>query len=275
MGMNNNCIFDKNDLLQSWSLHKVQFWTDLLVKTVWESFIRKIGQLNAIRVTLVFCTKLYRKLAVSQTTFFVPRELVSRTDSWKTPKLGTNVHQYLVSKTVLAIWYSISFQYLLTSFLQIFAWISKHENRATKFSREVGQKCHQSCSPCTWSVLPQPAAAAIHRYSRLPIKPHWRDRSKSGNAAHVPWCRFCASSTWNFRSGAPQLACVFLQNMINLQHVFYRKQRSGGGQRHILQWASSSRMLKPLTVTWRQAPLRWTCFLCGPQLSLRTGPSSV
>ena len=55
-------------------------------------------------VALIFNTKLYRNLAVSQTVFFIPsQEFISRTDGWKAPKLGTIAHQYLVSKNLLGI----------------------------------------------------------------------------------------------------------------------------------------------------------------------------
>ena len=53
-------------------------------------------------VALIFHTKLYRKLAVSQTVFFVrSRELISRLERWKALKLGTIAYRYLLSKTVL------------------------------------------------------------------------------------------------------------------------------------------------------------------------------
>ena len=65
---------------------------------------QKCHQSYACSVALDFCTKSYRKLVVSQSKFFVPfRELISRADRWKTPKLRTIAHQYLVSKTVLWI----------------------------------------------------------------------------------------------------------------------------------------------------------------------------
>ena len=71
-------FFYENDFL---SLRIVQFQTNLLpvlAKTVSKNFFAKLVK-NAIKnsVALVLCTKLYRKLAVSHTMFFIAsRELI-------------------------------------------------------------------------------------------------------------------------------------------------------------------------------------------------------
>ena len=68
-------FFYENDFL---SLRIVQFQTNLLAKAVSKNFFAKLVK-NAIKnsVALVLCTKLYRKLAVSHTMFFIAsRELI-------------------------------------------------------------------------------------------------------------------------------------------------------------------------------------------------------
>ena len=63
---------------------------------------QKCHQFNS--VVLVFCKKLYAKLAVSQSLFLVPsRELISSSDSWTAPKFSTVAHHYLASQTILEI----------------------------------------------------------------------------------------------------------------------------------------------------------------------------
>ena len=55
-------------------------------------------------LALVFCTKLYRKLAASRTMLFLPCwELTSRSDSWKASEFGAIARHYLISETVLRI----------------------------------------------------------------------------------------------------------------------------------------------------------------------------
>ena len=58
--------------LTCWSLRRIQFQTDLLVKTVWTIFSHEVGKrgYQSCLVALVFCAKLYRISAVSQTMFF-------------------------------------------------------------------------------------------------------------------------------------------------------------------------------------------------------------
>ena len=63
-----NWTFDENHF---WSLLKAPFKTDLLVKTVWKIFSGEVGIKchQSCLVALVFCTKLYTKLAISQCSF--------------------------------------------------------------------------------------------------------------------------------------------------------------------------------------------------------------
>ena len=50
----------------------------------------------------MYVWKLYRKLTISQAVLFIPsQDYISRTDTWKVPKLGTIAYQY--SKMVLGI----------------------------------------------------------------------------------------------------------------------------------------------------------------------------
>ena len=75
-------------------------------------FIREVDQncYQCCSVALVYCTKLRRKLAISQTMFFIPsRELISRTDGWKAPKLGSIAHcNILFQNGAGDFWYLVS-----------------------------------------------------------------------------------------------------------------------------------------------------------------------
>ena len=106
-------------------------------------FICKVGQIGhqSFSVTLVFCTKLYRKLAVSQTVFLVPsQELISRLDSWKGPKFDTIARHYLISKMVLGDFDIRSSSHFLMTFLQIFTRFCKHQLlRATSWKWNKNQ----------------------------------------------------------------------------------------------------------------------------------------
>ena len=118
--------------MTSWSLQKVQFRTDLLVKTVWPNSFAKLVK-NRIKVqskaawigikvaqlhwfSVQGCAENWLFLRL----FFVPSwALVSITDCRKAPKLSTIAHQYLVSKTMLGIFEILSpSHYFVMPFLQ-------------------------------------------------------------------------------------------------------------------------------------------------------------
>ena len=95
-----------------WSLHYVQFRINLLVKTVWPNSFAKVVK-NAIKVAhlpwfWVFCTKLYRKLTISQTMFFVPSRESTQILIWhncSSLPYFQNWARY--------VWYSISYPFFI------------------------------------------------------------------------------------------------------------------------------------------------------------------
>ena len=103
-----------------------------------EKFSRKVGEKchQSCLVAMVFCTKLYRKLAVSKTMSFAPsQELILITDSWKASKPSTIAQQYLVSKTVRR-------GFLIFGLLPIFyCRFSKKKKKERKNARFCNMNC--------------------------------------------------------------------------------------------------------------------------------------
>ena len=81
--------------MTSWSLHKVQSQTNLLMKTVWQNSSVGLVKISSELLSWIgFLYKVVQKIDL-QTKFFCPfQELISRTDSRKAPKFGTIAYQH-------------------------------------------------------------------------------------------------------------------------------------------------------------------------------------
>ena len=156
-GGGQNCIFDENDF-KYWSLDKVQSQTVRLVKTVWKNsvvkFVKKSIEVAKLRwFPIQSCAKKIGRFSSFKLCSSFLLELISRTYSWKVPKIGTIAHQYPVSEMLLGIFKILSPSYFLLQFFK-----KKMLNFANvncfRSYLENETKIQEYLAPVCWSRLP-------------------------------------------------------------------------------------------------------------------------